>query len=61
MTERTFIVRTRLDAIEVPSVADVSIGARGELVCKDADDGCVAIFAPGEWLSAVLADEREAD
>ena len=54
--ERSFVVATRTAAQEISCVADLAMGARGELVLKDAQGACCAIFAPGEWLHVIPAE-----
>lgn len=59
-TEAAFVVATRSAALVISGVAEIHMGDRGELVLKDAEGACCAMFAPGEWLHVTPAEGDDA-
>jgi hypothetical protein len=59
---RTWIVENPGTPVFVTAVAEVVVGPLGELVLEAGDGGAAAVFAPGRWHHARVADDPpEAD
>jgi hypothetical protein len=59
----SYLIQTPGREVTLHEVADVTMGAAGELVLADAVGGCLGIFAPGEWrfVTAIPMTGEEAE
>jgi hypothetical protein len=47
--------------VTVTEIAQIIVGDRAELMLRDADGVCAAVFAPGQWWHARVTDDAGAD
>ena len=53
-----YMVATPGQTLIIAGVTDLEVSERGHLAFFDAGGGYLAVFAPGEWRSALVAEEE---
>jgi hypothetical protein len=56
---RDYVVHGPSGDVAFSKIADIEVGARGELILKGADGGCAGVIAPGHWWHARVSDDPE--